>query len=139
MKFENVYLPYGGYWSTPFVRWQGTLSNTHPIQLAAETAVCALKERQVSPDTFDALFLGMTVPQKSSFYGAPWLAALIGAPGITGPVLSQACATSARVLASAAFEVETGANSAILAVTADRCSNGPHVYYPNPLGPGGKG
>lgn len=139
MKFENVYLPYGGYWSTPFVRWQGTLANTHPIQLAAETAVCALKERQISPETFDALFLGMTVPSKSSFYGAPWLAALIGAPGITGPVLSQACATSARVLASAAFEVETGANSAILAVTADRCSNGPHVYYPNPLGPGGKG
>jgi hypothetical protein len=39
----------------------------------------------------------------------------------------------------AAFEVETGANRAILAITLDRCSNGPHVYYPNPLGPGGKG
>ena len=139
MKFENVYIPYGGYWSTPFVRWQGTLANTHPIQLAAETAARALKERNIAPDTFDALFLGMTVPQKSSFYGAPWLAALIGAPGITGPILSQACATSARVLASSAFEIETGANQTILAAALDRCSNGPHVFYPNPAGPGGTG
>lgn len=139
MKFQNVFIPYGGYWCTPFVRWQGTLANTHPILLAAETAKRALKERNLSPDIFDALFFGMSVPQKHSFYGAPWLAAEIGAPGITGPVLSQACATSARVVASSAFEVETGANRAVLAMAADRCSNGPHVYYPNPLGPGGKG
>jgi acetyl-CoA acetyltransferase len=139
MKFEKVFIPYGGYWSTPFVRWQGSFANTHPIPLAAETATRALKERHITPDVFDALFLGMTVPQKSSFYGAPWLAALIGAPGITGPILSQACATSARVLASAAAEIETSASQTILGVTLDRCSNGPHVYYPNPLGPGGKG
>ncbi len=139
MKFQNVFIPYGGYWCTPFVRWQGTLANTHPILLAAETAKRALKERNIAPDIFDALFFGMSVPQKHSFYGAPWLAAEIGAPGITGPVLAQACATSARVVASSAFEVETGANQVVLGVTADRCSNGPHVYYPNPLGPGGKG
>ncbi len=139
MRLEKVFIPYGGYWSTPFVRWQGSFSNTHPILLAAETITRALKERHIAPDVFDALFLGMTVPQKSSFYGAPWLAALIGAPGITGPLLSQACATSARVLASSAFEIETGASQTILGVTLDRCSNGPHIYYPNPLGPGGKG
>jgi acetyl-CoA acetyltransferase len=121
------------------VRWQGSLANTHPIALAADTAMRALKERSISVDIFDALFLGMTVPQKSSFYGGPWLAALIGAPGITGPILSQACATSARVLASSASEIETGTSQAILGVALDRCSNGPHVYYPNPLGPGGKG
>ena len=139
MKFENTHVPYGGYWSTPFVRWQGNFANAHPIALAADVAVRALKERNVAPDVFDALFLGMTVPQKNSFYGGPWLAGLVGAPGITGPILSQACATGARVLASSAYEVETGAACAILGVTLDRCSNGPHVYYPNPLGPGGKG
>lgn len=139
MKFDKVYVPYGGYWSTPFVRWQGSFANWHPIACAAEVAVRALKERQIAPETFDALFLGMTVPQKSSFYGGPWLAGLVGAPGVTGPILSQACATGARVVASSALEVETGANQAILAVTLDRCSNGPHVFYPNPLGPGGKG
>ena len=139
MQFKNTYVPYGGYWSTPFVRWQGSLANTHPIQLAGQTATRFLKERSIAPTTFDALFLGMTVPQRSSFYGAPWLAALIGAEGITGPILSQACATSARVMASSALEVEAGANNTVLAVTLDRCSNGPHLYYPNPLGPGGKG
>lgn len=139
MKFENTFIPYGGYWCSPFVRWQGTLANAHPITLAAETATRALKERNLAPEIFDALFLGMTVPQKHSFYGAPWLAALIGATGVTGPILSQACATGARVLASSAMEIETGTSATILGVTLDRCSNGPHVYYPNPLGPGGKG
>ncbi len=139
MIFQNTFIPYGAYWSTPFVRWQGSLANTHPVQLAAETATRALAERHIAPGVLDALFVGMTVPQKSSFYTAPWLAGLIGAPGITGPILSQACATGARVLASAAFEVETGANSIILALTLDRCSNGPHIYYPNPHGVGGKG
>ncbi len=139
MQFKNAYVPYGGYWSSPFARWQGKFANTHPIQLAAETATRFLKERSIPPSTFDALFLGMTVPQNHSFYGAPWLAGLIGAGGVTGPILSQACATGARVVASSALEVETGANAVILAVTLDRCSNGPHVYYPNPLGMGAKG
>ena len=139
MAFHKVFIPYGGYWCSPFVRWQGTLANSHPIPLAAETAMRALKERAISPETFDALFMGMSVPQKHAFYGAPWLAALIGATGITGPILSQACATGARVMTSSAMEVETGTMSAVLGVTLDRCSNGPHIYYPNPLGPGGKG
>jgi acetyl-CoA acetyltransferase len=54
-------------------------------------------------------------------------------------MIGQACATGARTLASAAAEVEVSGEYTILAVTADRCSNGPHVYYPNPLGPGGTG
>jgi acetyl-CoA acetyltransferase len=81
----------------------------------------------------------MTVIAEHSFYGAPWLAGLIGAAGISGPTINQACATSARVLASAAFEVETDVDRCILAITCDRTSNGPHIYYPNPLAPGGKG
>jgi acetyl-CoA acetyltransferase len=54
-------------------------------------------------------------------------------------MISQACATGARVVASAASEIELGKDRVILAITADRCSNGPHIYYPNPLGPGGTG
>lgn len=139
MLFENVYIPYGAYWSTPFCRWQGSFANQHALTFAAEIARRALEERRITPETFDALHLGMTVPQRHAFYGAPWLAALIGAPNITGPTINQACATSARVLASAAFEVELGDVRAILALTCDRTSNGPHLLYPNPLGPGGKG
>ncbi|MFQ6014242.1 MAG: thiolase family protein [Anaerolineae bacterium] len=139
MLFNKVFIPYGGYWSTPFCRWQGNFAHLHAITFAAEIAQRALQEREIAPDTFDALFLGMTVPQKHAFYGAPWLAGLIGASGITGPTLSQACATSARVLGSAAFEVESGEDRTILTITCDRTSNGAHIYYPNPLGPGGMG
>jgi acetyl-CoA acetyltransferase len=140
MQFKNVFIPYGGYWCTPFVKWQGNFASLHPITFAADTAKRALADRSIDPKSFDALHLGMTVPAKSSFYGAPWLAALIGAEGITGPTINQACATSARVIGGASFEVESGdgANRSILCITADRTSNGPHVIYPNPIGPGGK-
>jgi len=138
-QFEAVYIPYGGYWSTPFVRWQGNFSHLHPIRFAADVAKRALRERDIAAESFDALFLGMTVIAEHSFYGAPWLAGLIGAAGISGPTINQACATSARVLASAAFEVETDAERCILALTCDKTSNGPHIYYPNPLAPGGRG
>jgi acetyl-CoA acetyltransferase len=81
----------------------------------------------------------MTVPQKSGLYGGPWLAGMIGAPGISGTMVGQACATGARSLATAAGEIETSGERTMLAITADRCSNGPHIYYPNPMGPGGTG
>jgi acetyl-CoA acyltransferase len=81
----------------------------------------------------------MTVPQQHSFYGAPWLATMLGMPRIGGPTFAQACATSARTIAEAAMSVECSVNQAVLCVTADRVSNGPHIYYPNPLAPGGRG
>ncbi len=139
MRFEKAYLPYGVGWSTPFCRWQGSYAHLNAIPFAAEVAARALAARGIDPCVIDALVLGMTVPQKHGFYGGPWLAGLIGAPAATGPVISQACATGARVLASAALEVEAGGRQAVLAVACDRTSNGPHLYYPNPQGPGGKG
>jgi acetyl-CoA acetyltransferase family protein len=139
MQFEKAYIPYGGYWSTPFCRWQGSFGHLHSVKFAAEVAVRALAERKISAGVFDGLFLGSTVPQKSVFYGAPWAVGLIGAPGITGPMISQACATSGKVISNAAMEIELGTHSAILALLCDRTSNSPHIYYPNPMGIGGVG
>jgi acetyl-CoA acetyltransferase len=139
MFFQKAFIPHRGYWSTPFSRWQGSFAHLNAIPFAAEIAVRALQAREIEPDVFDSLYLGLTVPQKHSFYGSPWLAGLIGAETITGPIISQACATGARVVSSAAAEVEVGEGRAILTITADRCSNGPHIYYPDPLGPGGRG
>ena len=141
MPLENTYIPYGGYWSTPFAKWQGSFANLHPVKFAAETARRALAERDISPETFTSLFFGMTVPAQGAFYGAPWVAGMIGNAGITGPTFSQACATSARVIGSAAYEVEMGNGPAsnTLCITTDRTSNGPHMLYPNPLAPGGRG
>jgi acetyl-CoA acetyltransferase len=106
---------------------------------AAEVAKEALDQRRLDASRFDALYLGSSVPQHHSFYGAPWVASLLGAPDLTGPTISQACATSARVIGEAAMSLECGLNESILCLTADRTSNGPHIYYPNPLGPGGRG
>jgi len=141
MGFEQVFIPYGGYWCTPFVKWQGSFASLHPLAFAADIARRALAERQIDPASFETLYLGLTVPARGAFYGAPWVAALIGATAITGPTLSQACATSARLLGSAACEVEAspGGGRAVLCLAADRTSNGPHLLYPNPLGPGGRG
>ncbi|MCP5094780.1 MAG: thiolase family protein [Chloroflexi bacterium] len=141
MPFQNSYIPYGGYWSTPFAKWQGNFANLHPVKFAAQVTQRALQERDISPQAFSSLYLGMTVPSQNSFYGAPWLASMIGADDLTGPTFSQACATSARVIGSAAAVVETGMadDAAILCITADRTSNGPHLLYPNPLAPGARG
>ena len=98
-------------------------------QLAANTAKRFLQERQINPTAFDSLVLGFTVPQKHSFYGAAWVAAMIGAEDITGPIVSQACATSARVLLTAAAELETGTTACTLGITCDRTSNGSDEWH----------
>lgn len=139
MRFENVYAPYGGYWSSPFCRWQGSLSGEHPLRLAASCASTFLDSVGCDARSLDGIHFGMTVPQHKSFFGAPWIGALIGADRVTGPTLSQACATSARVMASAACAVELASGDRTLALAADRVSNGPTVYYPDPSGPGGLG
>jgi len=138
MRFEKSFIPYGAYWSTPFCKWQGGLSGHNALVLAGEVARDALARRKIAAQDLDGLIVGMTVPQRHALYATPWLAAMMGADGITGPIVSQACATGARVLATAAAEIES-AGRTLLTVTADRCSNGPHIYYPNPQGPGGTG
>lgn len=135
----DTYIPYGGYWCSPFVKWQGALAHLHSVELAAHVSKGALETRNISLDEFDYGVLGMTVPQHSSFYGLPWLTGMMGADHIGGPTISQACATSARVMAVASTEIQMQAANCVLAVTTDRVSNGPHLYYPNPQGPGGTG
>lgn len=133
-----AHIPYGAFWTSPFCRWQGSFANVHSFELAAEAARQAIARRRIALDTIDLGVLGTTVPQRSCFYGFPWLAATIGAPHLAGPTIAQACATGARVLATAAQEVRDGAG-AVMTITTDRISNGPQLYYPNPQGPGGSG
>ena len=135
----EVCIPYGGYWSTPFARWQGSLAHLHSMEFAAHTTRQALAARELDGNTFDYGVLGMTIPQKSCFYGLPWVTAMAGLGHVAGPTVSQACATSARVVASACQEIQAGSAACVLALTTDRISNGPHLYYPDPQGPGGTG
>lgn len=132
-------IPYGAYWSTPFARWQGSFANLHSLEFAAYVARKELGKRNIDPALFDYGVLGMSVPQKYSFYGAPWVMGMIGASQAGGPTLMQACATGVRTLLAATQEIEAGMATAALAINCDRTSNGPHLYYPNPRGPGGTG
>ncbi len=134
----KAYIPYKGYYSSPFARWQGSLANEHAIVLAAETAKRWLAEKRIDPKVFDYLYLGLTVHQPHGFYGGPWAAALMGAPGIPGLWVSQACSTSTVAVFSAAVGVETGLFATPICLMTDRCSNGPHAVWPNPAGPGGQ-
>ena len=135
---HKAFIPYKGYWSSPFCRWQGSFQNEHAIELGAASAKKFFELRGLSPDVFDGLYLGITIGQKSWFYGAPWFAALMGNDRVSGPTISQACATSATTLGLAAMAVESDMYQNILVATADRCSNGPHTIWPNPKGPGGE-
>jgi len=133
---NNAYVPYGTYWSTPFAKWQGSLGHLHSMKLAANVARDTLTAKKFPIEMIDFGILGMTIPQPSSFFGLPWVTGMIGIPDVAGPTVSQACATGARVLQMAADEVEQGSATCALVVTADRCSNGATLVYPNPTGPG---
>jgi acetyl-CoA acetyltransferase len=135
----DLHIPYGGYWSTPFTRWQGAFADLHAIQFAAHVAKSELAKRNIPADAFDFGVLGYTVPQSHSFYGLPWLMGMVGSKRVGGPTIQQACATSVRSVAAASDEILRGAATTALVVTADRTSNGPHLYYPKPTGPGGTG
>ena len=134
-----AYVPSGAYWCSPFARWQGSLSHLHSVEFAAHVATRALADRRIPLSALDYGILGITVPQQGVFYGSPWLTGLMGADHLPGPTISQACATSARVIAQASQEIASGMAEVALALTTDRISNGPDIYYPNPRGPGGAG
>ena len=137
MRFERAHIPVGFAWSSPFARWQGALSEVNSLDLAVDVTRAAFERRGYPAEELTGLVLGWTVPQRDILYGAPSVAARIGAPGVTGPMVSQACATSVACVHSAAGTLEGNDSEVVLVVTTDRTSNGPQVIYPRPSAPGG--
>lgn len=136
--FSKAYIPYKGYWSSPFCRWQGQFQNESAVELAATVAKKFFALRGITADIFDGIVFGATIPQRWWFYDAPHFATLMGNPDISGPRIAQACATSTVSLNYAACSIEMGNNSNMLVATCDRTSNCPNIIWPNPAGPGGK-
>jgi acetyl-CoA acetyltransferase family protein len=136
MRYDDVVIPLRAAWSSPFVRWQGAIADVHSLELAQQVTARALAERGVEWPV-EELVLGWTVPQKEAFYGAPTLAARLGFPGVSGPMISQACATSVAAIHAAAASQQASAMGARLVITTDRTSNGPHLVYPRSSAPGG--
>ena len=136
MYYADVAIPLGSAWSSPFAKWQGTLAEVHSLDLAQAVTARALADRGIGADQVDGIVLGWTTPQRDIFYGAPTLAARLGAPGVTGPMVAQACATSVAALHAAAGQVAAGAGTQLV-VTTDRISNGPQITWPAPSAMGG--
>ncbi|MEE8479755.1 MAG: hypothetical protein V3T59_00780 [Desulfobacterales bacterium] len=134
----KAFIPYKGYYSTPFSRWQGSMASENAIMLGANTSKRWLAEKKWDPKMFDYLFLGITIGQHYVFYGSTWAAAMMGATGIPGVTLMQACSTSTTCIYQASVGVEAGYFQNPYCLMVDRCSNGPHTVWPNPMGPGGK-
>lgn len=137
--FKNAYIPYKGYYSSPFVRWQGSLSTAHPVRLAGATIKRWIAERKPGwdPMKVDYVNMGNTVAMKHAFWNGSWVAALLGAERTVGVWLSQACSTGTTAVYQAAMKCEVGSAEWVMCVLCDRVSNGPHTVWPNPLGPGG--
>ena len=113
MQFSKAYVPYGGYWSTPFSKWQMSLQSIHPLKLAGEVGKETLGAKGIDTGIFDEFILGWTITSKHSLYGGPWVAAMCGMDKITGSMIAQACATSARCIYPAGRAGESDSRSAI--------------------------
>ncbi len=135
---SKAFIPYGGYYSSPFARWQGSMATAHTIKLSSATSQKWFAQKGWDPINIDYVFLGMTIGQPQWFYGSPWAAALLGAENSPGMLISQACSTSTTCIFQAAAGVENDLYANTYCLMADRCSNGPHTIWPNPGGPGGE-
>ena len=135
---SKAFIPYRGYYSSPFVRWQGAFANDNAIVLGADTSKKWFKHKQWNPTIIDYFIYGMSVHQKHGFWANTWAPALMGAELSTGMTIHQACTTAATVIYQAAVGVETGMYTLPYCLVGDRISNSPHCVWPNPKGKGGK-
>ena len=129
-SFSKAYIPYGGYYSTPFCRWQGSMQNENSIELGAKTARrWFLEKKKIDPTVIDYLYFGITIHQLHLFYGHNWAAGMLvdNQKGLPGLLIHQACTTSTTILNLAALAVEQGAyRSGLLPYDGPLFQRGPH-------------
>ncbi len=136
----KAFIPYGCYYSSPFCKWQGSLANENPIPLGAETAKRWFASKDLDPTEVDYIYFGMTVAHHRMFYSHTWSGALLmeGRKNVPGLFVHQACSTSTTCLHLSAVNIEAGTFEMAYNLMSDRMSNGPHLIWPNPNGPGGE-
>ncbi len=134
----KAFIPYKGYYSSPFSRWQGTMANENSIVLGATTARKWLLANDFDPTIFDYMYYGITIAQLHMFYSHTWAAAMVvdNEKELPALMVNQACTTSTTCVHLCAVNIEAGTYDTAFALMSDRCSNGPHIIWPNPKGPG---
>ncbi len=136
--YTKAFIPYKGYYSTPFCKWQGSLANENAITLGAAVSRKFFEQKDLDVNDLDYCIFGNTIGQHRQFYASPWTAALLGAKALPAIAISQACTTGATCINQAAMGIEVGLFEKPYVITVDRTSNGPHTIWPNPKGPGGE-
>jgi acetyl-CoA acetyltransferase family protein len=138
-SYTKAYIPYKGYYSTPFSRWQGSMQYDNAVELGAATARRWFLEKKIDPAVLDYMYFGSTVAQNHWFVAHNYAASILTDDTKYLPALfvNQACATSTTVLNLLAKDLELGVYDVGYGLMVDRCSNGPHTVWPDPLGPGG--
>jgi acetyl-CoA acetyltransferase len=117
------------------------MQNENAIELGAKTARrWFLEKKKIDPAVIDYLYFGITIHQLHIFYGHNWAAGMLvdNKKDLPGLMIQQACTTSTTILNLAALAVEQGAFDVGFCLMTDRCSNGAHTVWPNPMGPGGE-
>ncbi|MGE5841676.1 MAG: thiolase family protein, partial [Deltaproteobacteria bacterium] len=125
----------------PFCRWQGSMQNDNAVSLGAATARrWFLEKRKMDPTVIDYLYFGSTVAQNHWMHAHNWAGAILtdDKKFVPGLFVNQVCSTSTTILGLAAKDIELGIYQVGYGLMADRCSNGPHTTWADPLGPGGQ-
>ena len=134
----KAFIPYKGYYSSPFSRWQGTMANENAIVLGANTARNWMLASKIDPKILDYMYYGITISQLHMFYSHTWAAAMLvdNEKDLPALMVNQACTTSTTCIHLCAVNIEAGTYETGFALMSDRCSNGAHTIWPNPMGPG---
>lgn len=135
--FKNAYIPYKGYYSTPFSKWMHSLQNENSIKLGGQTSKRWFAEKGFDTDMLNYMYLGLTIGQERVFFGATLAANEMGLR-LPGQTIMHACATSTSTIFNASLAIEHGQWDSTYCLLVDRCSNSPHTVWPNPKGPGGE-
>jgi acetyl-CoA acetyltransferase len=114
------------------------MANENSIALGATTAHRWLTKNNFDPTVIDYMYLGITIAQHHLFYSHTWASAMLvdGQKDLPALMINQACTTSTICIHLGAINIEVGTYDTAFALMTDRCSNGPHTIWPNPLGPG---
>lgn len=128
--FTDVFIPYRGYYTSPYSRYGKTYKNENAIELSASTTKAWLSSKSIDPGVIDFVLYGNSVHQHHGFWSGPWSTAMIGASHTTGSMLSQACTTGATSLYQASANIQLGLCETTYSLTSDRTSNGPIISWP---------
>ena len=100
-SYTKVYIPYGGYYSTPFSRWQGSMQNDNSVSLGATTARrWFLEKKKLDPTIIDYAYFGSTVAQNHWFVAHNWATSILTDDKrfLPGLFINQACSTSTTAI-----------------------------------------